>query len=244
MLKECYTSFRRRFHERKNIKNAEKAVFITTALTFFIAGFEIFNALKFYKPGMNLLDIASYVFADPWIYGFTFIFANLALLPSALLLYKGNEISLKDEICDKKNLGGDILWGLTLMTVAAIADLMFIPINMGRTDQAFADENSMSIGLVVLYFISLVLVSGICKEIYFRGFAKHFCSSIFGEMTAFLLFNMLFGLLDWYNMGYSFILGLICIYGYLKRKRLIVPMIIHGGVNFIGIIYSLIMQSV
>ena len=129
------------------------------------------------------------------------------------------------------------------MVIAALADLAFVLVSYGQTELAFVDNIRKTPGLVILYFISLVLVSGICKEIYFRGFAKNFCSSVFGENVAFLLFNMLFGLLDWYNMGYSFVLGLVCIWGYKKRKHLIVPMIVHGGVNLIGIIYGLIMQS-
>ena len=192
---------------------------------------------------MNLLDIVSYVFANPWIYGFTFIFVNLVMLPGALALYKSNDISLKDEIYDRKTLGGDILWGVILMVIAALADLAFVLVSRGQTKLAFVDNIRKTPGLVILYFISLVLVSGICKEIYFRGFAKNFCSSVFGENVAFLLFNMLFGLLDWYNMGYSFVLGLVCIWGYRRRKHLIVPMIVHGGVNLIGIIYGLITQS-
>ena len=226
-----------------NYISVEKAIRITTILTVLIAGFEISNALRYYQPGMNLLDIASYVFANPWIYGFTFIFMNLVMLPGALALYKSNGISLKDEIFDRKTLGGDILWGVILMVIAALADLAFVLVSYGQTELAFVDNIRKTPGLVILYFISLVLVSGICKEIYFRGFAKNFCSSVFGENVAFLLFNMLFGLLDWYNMGYSFVLGLVCIWGYKKRKHLIVPMIVHGGVNLIGIIYGLIMQS-
>ncbi len=43
-----------------NIKNAEKALTITTTLTLFIAGFEVLMAYLNYQPGMNILDIASY----------------------------------------------------------------------------------------------------------------------------------------------------------------------------------------
>lgn len=50
--------------KENDIKNAEKALIITTVLTFFIATFEMVNALKNYKPGMNFLDIASYVQAN------------------------------------------------------------------------------------------------------------------------------------------------------------------------------------
>ena len=227
--------------KENDIKNAGKAVTITTVLTLFTATFEMANALRFYKPGMNLLDIASYVQANKWIFAFTFIFGNLVLFPSALLLYKANGISLKKETFEKETLGGDIIWGVILAIAASLLSLLWLPIYKGRTELAYVEDGKMGVVITILYVISLVLVSGICKEIYFRGFAKRFCGTVFGEMTALLLFNMLFALLDWYNFGYSFILGLVCIFGYQKRKRMIVPMIVHGGTNLISIIYIIIM---
>ena len=227
--------------KENDIKNAGKALTITTVLTLFIATFELANALSFYKPGMNLLDIASYVQANKWIFTFTFILGNLVLFPSAWLLYKANAISLKKETIEKETLGGDVLWGVVLAIAASLLSLLYLPIYKGRTSLAFAEDGKMGVGITVLYVISLVFVSGICKEIYYRGFAVRFCGAVFGEMPALLLFNLLFALLDWYNFGYSFVLGLVCIFGYRKRKRLIVPMIIHGGTNLISIVYIIVM---
>ena len=227
--------------KENDIKNAGKAITITTVLTLFIAAFEMVNALRFYKPGMNLLDIASYVQANKQIFAFTFIFGNLVLFPGAWLLYKANGISLKKEIFERETLLGDILWGIILAIIASILSLLWLPVYKGRTELAFVEDGRMGVGLTILYVISLVFVSGICKEIYYRGFAKRFCGAIFGEVTALLLFNMLFALLDWYNFGYSFVLGLVCIFGYQKRKRMAVPMIIHGGTNLISIIYIIVM---
>ena len=65
--------------KENDIKNAGKALTITTVLTLFIATFEMVNALRFYKPGMNLLDIASYVQANRWIFPFVFIFAKVSI---------------------------------------------------------------------------------------------------------------------------------------------------------------------
>ena len=227
--------------KENDIKNAGKAITITTVLTLFIATFEMVNALRFYKQGMNLLDIASYVQANKWIFAFTFIFGNLVLFPSAWFLYKANGISLKKEIFKRENLGRDILWGIILAIIASLLSLLWLPVYKGRTELGFAEDGRMGVGVTILYVISLVFVSGICKEIYYRGFAKRFCGTIFGEVTALLLFNMLFALFDWYNFGYSFVLGLVCIFGYQKRKRLIVPMIIHGGTNLISIIFIIVM---
>lgn len=132
---------------------------------------------------------------------------------------------------------------MILAIAASLLSLLSLPIYKGCTELAFVEDEKMGVGITILYVIALVFVSGICKEIYFRGLARKFCGQVFGEITALLLFNMLFGLLDWYNFGYSFVLGLVCIFGYQKRKHMIVPMIIHGGVNLISIIYIIVMGS-
>ena len=41
-------------------QNAKSALTVTTVLTLFVTGFEIFMAYTHYKPGMNLIDIGSY----------------------------------------------------------------------------------------------------------------------------------------------------------------------------------------
>ena len=51
-----------------------------------------------YKPGMNFLDVTSFVTSNKYLYFLLLIVANMALLPSAVLLYKENGISLKNEI--------------------------------------------------------------------------------------------------------------------------------------------------
>ena len=78
--------------------NAKRALTLTTILTLFAAGFELFIAYSNYKPGMNFFDVASYVTANRYIYYLLLILVNMIMLPSAVLLFKENEISLKDEI--------------------------------------------------------------------------------------------------------------------------------------------------
>ena len=92
--------------------------------------------------------------------------------------------------------------------------------------------------------VALGFVSGICKEIYFRGFAKRFAGPVLGEMQALLLFNIMFAMLDWYNLGFSFVAGLIWIFAYKKSGRLITSMIAHGEANLAAIIYILITSGV
>lgn len=219
---------------------AKKALIITAILTVIVAGYELFNSCQNYKNSMNLLDFASYANANLNIYCLVLILANMFILPFALCLYKKNKLSLKNEIYEKKNLKKDILLGIVLAIVSSLISLLSLIVNKGRTELAFSGWNALSFGQVVLMFISLVLVSGICKEIFFRGLCKNFCGNFWGENLSFLLFNIMFGLLDWFNMGHSFIVGLIWIWGYKKSKHLIVPMIAHGGMNLISILFYII----
>lgn len=226
--------------EKKDTKNAKKALIITTILTIIVAGYEFFNSCQNYENGMNLLDFASYANSNLNVYCLVLILANVILLPSALFLYKKNKISLKKEIYEKESLKKDILLGIILAVISSLISLFSLVVNKGRTELAFSGWNALSIGQIFLMIISLGLVSGICKEIFFRGLCKNFCADYWGENFSFLLFNIMFGLLDWFNMGHSFIVGLIWIWGYKRSKHLIVPMIAHGGMNLISIVFYIL----
>lgn len=68
-------------------QNARRALTLTTLLTLFVAGAGIFIAYANYKPGMNFLDITSYVTSNKYIYFLLLIIGNMVLLPSAILLF-------------------------------------------------------------------------------------------------------------------------------------------------------------
>lgn len=165
-------------------QNAKRALSLTTVLTLFVAGFELFTAYANYKPGMNFFDLASYVTANRYFYYLLLIIADMVMLPGAVLLFKENGLSLKDEIFEKKSLGKDILIGIIALALTGIPAILFSFIYNFQTDM--------------------------------------------GEMTAFILFNVMFAMLDWYNFGLSFIIGLIW------------TMIAHGGINIISLIYRMV----
>ena len=150
---------------------AEKALKITTLLTLIVAGYEVARSCGSYKAGMNFLDIASYATADLNTYCIILILANMILLPNAILLYRQSGISLKNEIYDKETLGKDIVSGTILAAVSAAISLLSLLVMKGRTDLAFAGWGELSVSEIILMIISLGLVSGTCKEIFFRGFS-------------------------------------------------------------------------
>lgn len=155
---------------------------------------------------------------------------NIAFLPSALLLYKENGISLKSEIFDKKTLGKDILIGVIAFVCSAFIGMIseipyYIP---GIMETSLACPNKETgLSVHVMEIIALVFVSGLIKEIYFRGLAKRFCGPVFGEIAALVMFNVMFAVLDWHNLGHSLLIGFVWAFAYKKTGHLITPMICH-----------------
>ena len=231
----------------KKYSNAKRAIRIVTFLTLIVAFFELLFAFTQYQPGMTIGDVATYVTNKHHMYLLLLILANIGLFPAAQLLYKENGISLKDEIYDKKTLGKDILYGIGGFVVSELIGdaygwlLEFIP-GIGTTELA-RQGRELNTGVVIMDVIALVLVSGIFKEIFFRGLAKRFGSEVLGELPALLLFNVLFAVLDWHNLGVSFIIGLVWIFAYRKTNHLITPMICHASSGLFYLIWSLIVHA-
>lgn len=164
-------------------QNAKQAVALTTILTLFVAGFELLIAFTKYRAGMNFLDLTTYVTQNKYIYFMLLMIANLALFPAAFLLFKTNGISLKNEICSKKTLGKDILYGIIALAGTEIVGLVSILADKGKTEMAYV-MTKPSAEIIILWFISLGLVSGIIKEIFFRGLAKIFAGKVKGDIVA------------------------------------------------------------
>lgn len=95
------------------------------------------------------------------------IFANLILISSAIFLHKQSGISLKKEIFVKSSLSKDIFLGIILAVISFVISLFSLIIMRGRTDLAFGGWDRLTMSEIVLMIISLVFVSGICKEIFF-----------------------------------------------------------------------------
>ncbi len=228
-----------------NFRNAERALTITTVLTFFVAGFEVFMAYSGSKPGMNVFDVASYATYPRVIYCIVLILVNMILLPSAIMLYKKNDISIMKEITQKKTLVRDILFGIGALAVTCVLSLVYsYGITLGGTDMSAYNQSDLSLSTTVMSIIALAFVSGIFKEIYFRGLAKCFVGKVMGETQALLLFNLMFAMLDWYNFGFSFAAGLVWIFAYKKTNHLLPGMIAHGGANLAAIIYAFVVNGV
>lgn len=220
-------------------KNAYLSLFLLMFITITVAGCEFFTAVKNFNPEGNVFDFcAGAVEYVP--YCMMFFIVLFTVLPAALLLYKSNDISLKAAVYDKKYLPTDIFTGLIL---GGISSAIAYPFSLMKTlGCSYTHVNNLdkSPWLYILIFLSLSVTCGILKEIYFRGFAKYFLADTFGMNISILFTSILFCIVDWQNMGSSLILGLLWGFMYKKKDRLIIPIIAHGTLNCIGIIWMLI----
>lgn len=215
--------------KKMDFKFAKQAIIFTSLITLVVTLYELAQACSQYTYGMNIFDFAALASRDDLPFSIIFVFVTLIFLPFALVLYKEKGISLKNEIYEKKTLLRDIGLGFLALIVKYILGGLFLLIKPDSSVEVLEPSNST----LVLATISLVFLSGILKEIYFRGLAKTFAAPVLGETAAFLLFNMLFGILDWPNLGLSFVSGLVWAFFYKKSGHLITPMIGHAGANLI-----------
>ena len=169
-----------------------------------------------------------------------FLLVLFISLPFALILFKENNISIKDAIYNKKTLIKDIVLGIILGIISAgVAYLFSLMRTFGSSSEHVVLYNQ-HVTTYILGIFSLSIVCGCLKELYFRGFAKYFLADTLGEKTSYILTAILFGIVDWQNMGSSIILGLLWAWAYNKNGKLIVPMVAHGIINLIGFIWMII----
>lgn len=223
--------------KKSNYQTAKQALLLISVVTLLIAGQTFLNATMKYNDGMNYFDFSlSAINSVP--YSLTLIFVLVAALPFSLILFKENGISITGMIIDKKHLKGDIIAGLLGGLFSIVSSLVLMPIQNHFAALPVPEAKPEDLSTFLLKFISLAVVAGFLKELYFRAMAVHLLGKVMKIETALILCNVLFGIVDWYNMGGSFIDGFVWIALYKKRNyRLIVTIIAHATINVVGVIY-------
>lgn len=217
------------FENQNKTYKASRIIVIPFVVALIMAIFELAPAAVRYKEGMGIFAfIANTSSGIP--YYFALILVLTATFPIAYCVFHDNGIDFRSCVVERSKLMGDIFFGI----LAAILSygLSFLVNHVLLQYPLYRPAFN---GTWILSFVSLVLVSGFFKEIYFRGLANHFLKRDLGEWQSFLLTNILFAVLDWPNLGMSFLYGLIWIAFYRKRNRIIVPIIAHGLHNLISI---------
>ena len=185
-----------------------------------------------HKNGMNLFELAGAIY-DKYYHLIlaAYIIVLPLFFPFALKLFRANGISITQELTSRKTIYGDIALGI----LAGISSYIFFFLDVHMVLK-MPVEKADNISLILLEILSLVIVSGFFKEIYFRGIPYFLLKGKLGEWKSFLFGNICFTILDWPNFGLSFFLGLIWYLFFRKRGSLIIPIIGHGFFNLIGIL--------
>lgn len=201
-----------------------------------IALIELTIGLVGYEQDMNIIKFVSSIFLKYKLVNyFMYIVVLVGTFPLVLLLFKKHGISLKAELIpDKRKVINYIFFGLIAGIVTSAIRFTLMHILAGIP----LEKNDNSIAVNILFIMSLVLVSGFFKEILFRGIPRIFLQNQIGEWTAFLIANICFAILDWPNLGLSFIFGTVWYLFYRKQKSLLVPIIAHGFHNLFGLLVS------
>jgi CAAX amino terminal protease family. len=221
--------------EEKLKSNPMEAAMLFVVPAIIIAGFELLLEASIYKPNMNLYDLTGKLDSNySLIMLLLYVIVLVSLFPLTLCLFKKNGLELKHKFFRRGEKSKDILFGIT----AGLSSYAF-GIIINHVILKFPIYKYENVHQLPIAIISLVIVSGLLKEIYFRGIPYIFLKDAFGEWTAFLMGNICFTILDWPNVGYSFFLGLIWYLFYRKRGSLSIPVIAHGLHNLLYMLAGL-----
>ncbi|MFP4165026.1 MAG: CPBP family intramembrane glutamic endopeptidase [Chitinispirillaceae bacterium] len=185
-----------------------------------------------HKNGMNLFELTGSIYDRYYpLILVSYIIILPAFLPFAVKLFRHNRISLLEKLTSKDTFAKDAVWGIA----AGISSYAFFFVDV-HVMLKMPVEKAGPGSLILLEILSIVIISGILKEIYFRGIPYYIMKGRYGEWKAFLFGNICYTVLDWPNFGLSFFLGLIWYLFFRKRGSLIIPIIGHGLFNLLGVL--------
>ena len=105
----------------------------------------------------------------------------------------------------------------------------------------FGDFSSISISVLILYFLTIVILSPIIEEVLFRGiFLRRFNKALNNISLAILLSSLLFGICHNFGGILGAILFGICVsILYIKSKNILVPIFAHFLNNILSFLLAL-----
>lgn len=227
-------------NENTNELNGKGAILSMSILSIIclIVGI-LFIAVPYFTNGHNM-QLALQTWSNAYDYYLALIL--LVAFPCYLKNLKKRGVSfelLKHEIVDKDKLGGDILFGLLAGIISIIIGYGFMYI-LSLLFPNKAAQNVSDNPPILVYLIVLGVIAPFVKEIVFRLYSKLFLEEKYGMLPAVLISSIIFAVFDWHNRGASFFCGLIWYLFYIKRRRLIVPMIGHSLINVLPYIIGLL----
>ncbi len=217
----------------KNKLMVATAIFVVPSLL--IAIFQLLLACSVYVSGMGIYDLTGAISAK---YELVIILMYLLIIacffPISIVFYKSHGVKLQNEFFADNKYFKDIALGVAAALVSFIVSFIIAHIIFKTPVYRYTSYN-----VLWLNILAYVLVSGICKEVYYRGVPFRFLREELGEWPAFLVANVCFTILDWNNVGLSFVLGLVWYLFYRKRGSLIIPILGHGLYNLLCVLTAM-----
>jgi len=202
-----------------------------------IVGLVFLPALVVAAVGLGLLAMFRSQAANlaealqPWHRAYYFFLPAALVLVSPLLLrgLRRRNIVLRQQWVSSNTLAGD----LAVAVLAAVCGLFAAVVYVHVTH--FALPHPMELPAPLWRIVVLVVLAPPIKEIAFRLYPLLLLEPRVGALPAYFLGTLAFAIVDWHNLGASFIAGSIWYLFYRWRRRLIVPIAAHALANLIAI---------
>lgn len=204
---------------------------------------QILYPLFVYYIFYNLLyGLFSYVFEESLGHVFCLMLSGLiTLIPEIIIYRKSPHIVVDWKISDKKELVRTVV-GILLVTAFAIAlNVLLSKASIIHSSLAYDKASTaLSDGSLPIKIMSNAIVIPILEEVLYRGIIAGQLYIWHGKMAAIIISSFCFGILHFniVQFLYAFLVGLMLGYLFLYSKKLWVPMVAHGLVNFIVILFS------
>ena len=168
---------------------------------------------------------------QPWHRAY-YVFLPTALVLVFPLLLRGlrrRNIVLSQQWVSSRTLLGD----LAVAVLAAVCGLVAAVVYVRVTH--FALPHPTHLPAPLWRIVVLVILAPPIKEVAFRLYPLRLLEPRLGAFPAYFLGTLAFAIVDWHNLGASFMAGSIWYLFYRWRPRLIVPTAAHALANLIAI---------
>lgn len=177
-------------------------------------------------PLLRLVSVSMPVFFDITFYSFIFIYAPLVVPVVIATAYQ--QLTLEE-------------MGITLRKIWLYLPLSFLlgaGLGLGeymiiQTDSLIPDISPLSL---LKLTVVMVFVVGLVEEIIFRSFLQTRLKKIFGAWEGIIISSMIFGFMHsgygtYYEILYTFFVGVIIGYMFYKTRSLPLVMLVNGFIN-------------
>lgn len=126
-----------------------------------------------------------------------------------------------------------IIVGLVSITISLVSNVKLSPVLL------YIDIiNTVTRKFSYLFYIKMILLAPLIEELIFRGLILDGFLTKYKATNAIVLSSLVFAFFHFnlYQIGYTFLLGLLCGWYYYKTRNLLTCMIIHSFNNLTGII--------